>query len=362
MSGHIRLHGLLQHRVRAFLILVLSYVLFLIFGAVVFAVLEQPDGMSLLAEVQDLREEFLDSNRCVQEGSLRRLLAKALFADKRGVAVLGADSEELSYDFTSSLFFVTAFLTTTVIHFSTFSVLPEVHIVSHPNAGYGSTMPMSDEGKLFCVLYCLLGIPLTLLLMSSLTRCLLQFTTHRPVRHIQTHWGLSHSRAALAHAAVLVTGTAVLFFLLPAAGLCLLEQNWTFLDSLYVCFISISTIGLGDYVPGRTSNQAAPQGLEFAFSCYILLGLVVLLLVLETIWELPQIRGLIRLVSGLREGQLMGLAMDELDLGEDHRPQSSAEELQYSLPISTISSISHLSLCISEEHGATNTKSLSSCP
>ncbi|XP_018599947.1 potassium channel, subfamily K, member 7 [Scleropages formosus] len=328
-------------RVRAFLILVLSYVLFLIFGAVVFTVLEQPDGMSLLAEVQDLREEFLDSNRCVQEGSLRRLLAKALFADKRGVAVLGADSEELSYDFTSSLFFVTAFLTTT---------------------GYGSTMPMSDEGKLFCVLYCLLGIPLTLLLMSSLTRCLLQFTTHRPVRHIQTHWGLSHSRAALAHAAVLVTGTAVLFFLLPAAGLCLLEQNWTFLDSLYVCFISISTIGLGDYVPGRTSNQAAPQGLEFAFSCYILLGLVVLLLVLETIWELPQIRGLIRLVSGLREGQLMGLAMDELDLGEDHRPQSSAEELQYSLPISTISSISHLSLCISEEHGATNTKSLSSCP
>lgn len=120
---------------------------------------------------------------------------------------------------------------------------------------------------MFCILYCLVGIPLTLLLLSCLTHALLPRVTHAPIRSLQIYWGLSHNSAALLHCGMLVVCTAVLFFLLPAVALCLLERDWSFLESLYYCFISLSTIGLGDYLPGRTHSQAAQQGLEFATSC-----------------------------------------------------------------------------------------------
>ncbi|XP_036403555.1 potassium channel, subfamily K, member 7 [Megalops cyprinoides] len=308
-------------RMRAFLILVLSYVLFLIFGAAVFMALEQPGEIAIQAGVQNLRVGFLNENRCVRESSLDNLLKKAFFAGKRGVAVLEAESEEYSYDFSSSLFFLTTFLTTT---------------------GYGSTMPMSDDGKLFLVMYSLLGIPITLLLLSCVTHHLLPWVTHGPVHHIQTRWGLSHQRAALVHAGLLLALTAVLFFLLPATTLCLLLPDWSFLESLYFCFISLSTIGLGDYLPGQTQSLETRQGLEFATSCYLLLGLVFLLVVLETFWELPQARALVRFFSGCREGQIKGLALDELILTADtpltlKERAPPKEEPQYSLPISTIS-------------------------
>lgn len=148
--------------------------------------------------------------------------------------------------------------------------LRSVHgVVSSPVhlPGYGTTMPLSDGGRLFCILYCMVGIPVTLLLLSCLTHALLPWVTGRPILHLQTRWALSKSRAALTFACVLTAVTGVVFFLLPAIALSLMERDWNFLEALYFCFISLSTIGLGDYLPGRTHDQAARQGLEFATSC-----------------------------------------------------------------------------------------------
>lgn len=96
----------------AFTFLLLFYFLYMIMGAVTFMVLEQPEQDLLAAEVRELRVRFLENNKCVKESSLDDLLRKMLLARRRGVTVT-ADSDEYNFDFTSSLFFVITFLTTT---------------------------------------------------------------------------------------------------------------------------------------------------------------------------------------------------------------------------------------------------------
>ncbi|XP_053089367.1 potassium channel, subfamily K, member 7 [Pangasianodon hypophthalmus] len=300
----------------AFTFLLLCYLLYMIIGAVIFMVLEQPEQNSLVAEVHELRVRFLENNQCVKESSLDRLLKKVLFAGKRGVT-LKADSDEYNFDFTSSLFFVITFLTTT---------------------GYGTTVPLSDEGRVFCMLYCVFGIPLTFLLLSCITHALVPRLSHAPIRHLQIYWGLSRNKAALIYCGILAASTATLFFLLPAVSLCLLEKDWSFLESFYFCFISLSTIGLGDYLPGQTHSWAARQALEFATSCYLVLGLVVLLVVMESFWKLQQVQALVRLFVGSTAASLKEDDLDEQALSEwpDSHDIPTAD-VQFKPPISIIS-------------------------
>ncbi|PSN47658.1 hypothetical protein C0J52_23652 [Blattella germanica] len=56
-------------------------------------------------------------------------------------------------------------------------------------------------------------------------------------------------------------------------------EEWTFLDGAYFCFITLSTIGFGDLVPGKSFQRADTQNgqLQLVACCaYLLLGLVLI--------------------------------------------------------------------------------------
>lgn len=81
------------------------------------------------------------------------------------------------------------------------------------------------------------------------------YSTRRPVSYIHRRWGLSKPVVAVVHASVLAVLAVACFLLIPATIFSSLEENWNFLESFYFCFISLTTIGLGDYVPGVAANQ-----------------------------------------------------------------------------------------------------------
>lgn len=121
--------------------------------------------------------------------------------------------------------------------------------------GYGHTAPLSDGGKAFCIIYSAIGIPFTLLFLTAAVQRIMVFSTRRPIMYIHRQWGLSKPLVAIGHASLLAVLAISCFLLIPAAVFSALEENWNFLESFYFCFISLTTIGLGDYVPGEAVNQ-----------------------------------------------------------------------------------------------------------
>ncbi|BFZ11646.1 hypothetical protein BsWGS_14685 [Bradybaena similaris] len=80
----------------------------------------------------------------------------------------------------------------------------------------------------------------------------------------------------------------ILIFVAPAAMFTYVEQ-WHFLQSVYFCFTTLSTIGFGDYVIGihetRLTNIYAHEFYEVIAYVWILLGLAYLSLVYRYITD-----------------------------------------------------------------------------
>ncbi|XP_071319794.1 potassium channel subfamily K member 1-like [Trachinotus anak] len=262
-----------HHSALNFALLVVGYILYLIIGAAIFSAIELPYEDELRRELRAAREDFLNNYTCVSDARLEQLLAQALEASSYGVSVLGNDTDR-NWDFVSSLFFTSTVLTTT---------------------GYGHTVPLSDEGKAFCIFYSLFGIPVTLFFLSAVVQRVMALVTQRPVSYFHRRWAMSKSKLAAIHATCLTILMTLLLLIIPALIFVSLEKDWNFLESLYFCFISLTTIGLGDYVPGETHSKEAnphPQLYRLTITIYLLLGLVCVLVVLETCCELPQMRRL----------------------------------------------------------------------
>lgn len=117
--------------------------------------------------------------------------------------------------------------------------------------------PVSTSTKLFCIFYSIVGIPLTLILFTSITdrllvrsNSLLNFLVERCA------FQCSELKIKLSYVCVLMLLLSVIFIFIPAYILSTIEPGWSYLDSLYFCFISITTIGLGDYIPGESVQQS----------------------------------------------------------------------------------------------------------
>ncbi|XP_025897025.1 potassium channel subfamily K member 3 [Nothoprocta perdicaria] len=141
--------------------------------------------------------------------------------------------------------------------------------------GYGHAAPSTDGGKVFCMVYALLGIPLTLVMFQSLgerintcVRCLL--------RRLKQGLGMRRPDVSMANMVTIGFLSCIGTLCVGAAAFSHYE-HWSFFHAYYYCFITLTTIGFGDYVALQKDEalQTKPQYVAFSF-VYILTGLTVI--------------------------------------------------------------------------------------
>ncbi|KAM6959531.1 potassium channel subfamily K member 6 [Aplochiton taeniatus] len=270
---------------------ILSYITYLMLGALVFSSIERPVEDDMRMDIQTLKEEFLNQS-CINATSLDIFLNKVLTANKFGVSILRNSSVNSNWDLASSLFFANTLVTT---------------------VGYGHSTPLSDGGKLFSIFYALLGVPFTMLVLTACVQRLMFPLVYAPVGLFQNS-GLAPRSAAVINFLLLLLLVVLGFFMVPAAAFCALEEDWSFLDAVYFCFISLCTIGLGDFVPGEQPGQEQRPLYKISVMFYLFVGLMMMYLLLRAFHRMSDIHGWTSYL------QLPRYEEDEDDLEEDREP------------------------------------------
>ncbi|KAJ4921100.1 hypothetical protein JOQ06_021947 [Pogonophryne albipinna] len=227
------------------LALIISILTYLVVGAAVFETLESKQEKSHKRKLDARKHELMRKYN----------LSKGDFEELEHVVVqLKPHKAGVQWKFAGSFYFAITVITT---------------------IGYGHAAPSSDSGKVFCMFYALLGIPLTLVMFQSLGERINTFVRYL-LHQAKKCLGLRQTAVSMANM-VTVGFFSCLSTLCVGAVAFSHCEGWSFLHAFYFCFITLTTIGFGDYVALQRDDalQNDPRYVAFCF-VYILTGLTVI--------------------------------------------------------------------------------------
>ncbi|KAG8443801.1 hypothetical protein GDO86_009111, partial [Hymenochirus boettgeri] len=210
------------------IIFLFLYFLYLFLGAIIFQHLESEREFYLRSQYEIYRSQFLTNYSCMDEKSLE-LYVQKLFIDYKNGIIPPGKTTMWTWDFLGSFFFCLATVTT---------------------IGYGNFTPNTVGGRFFCVIYSFIGIPLNMAVINCIGQNILLL--------VQRIAEIGYQRAIRMLTNVCALALGVLFFLLLPPLLFREIEGWTYDESFYFSYGTISTIGYGDFVIGRIPDNLYP--------------------------------------------------------------------------------------------------------
>ncbi|XP_071773559.1 potassium channel subfamily K member 15-like [Centroberyx gerrardi] len=278
--------------------LILSMVSYLLIGAAVFDALESESETSrkkiLEQKLNELKKKY-----GFTEGDYREIERVVLLSEPHRAG--------RQWKFAGSFYFAITVITT---------------------IGYGHAAPRTDAGKAFCMFYAVLGIPLTLVMFQSLGERINTFVRYL-LRRAKQGMGLQKTEVSMGNMVLVGLLSCMSTLCLGAAAFSHFE-GWTFFHAYYYCFITLTTIGFGDFVALQKKDALQRRTPYVAFSfMYILVGLTVIgaflnLVVLRFLTvsaEEPDVRS-------EAEGEEQGAQPKISDCGEGEETQGDREALE----------------------------------
>ncbi|XP_037310732.1 potassium channel subfamily K member 5-like [Pungitius pungitius] len=222
-------------------------IFYLSIGAAIFQILEEPNWKSAREEFTLKKQEILRKHSCLTEESLAEILEIASDAADQGVTFVGEHRN--SWDWANSVIFAATIVTT---------------------IGYGNVSPKTRGGRMFCILYGLCGIPLCLVWISELG----SFFGDRAKRLSQVliRKGVSVKKVQFTCTALFLLWGLLVHLLIPPFVFMSME-GWSYLEGLYFSFITLTTVGFGDFVAGVNPNMDYPRLYRVCAELWIYMGL-----------------------------------------------------------------------------------------
>lgn len=254
--------------------------IYLFIGAAIFSSIEYSNERDIIDNLKSVRQQFVSKvKHCVNDSVLEAFISRIIEANSKGISAINNLTVEPNWSYGQAVFFSGTVLTT---------------------IGYGHVSPLSVGGKVFCIFYALFGIPMTLILISACVERLLvvsnklydqmkKLSIFNTANSTPNPTTVNLPLLTYTHLVIVAVFVLVAFFLVPAAVFNSIEKEWNYLDALYYCFISLSTIGLGDYIPGDQQEQSYRAFYKIATTFYLIIGIMFVMLLINVITQIPQL-------------------------------------------------------------------------
>ncbi|XP_034531729.1 potassium channel subfamily K member 10b isoform X1 [Notolabrus celidotus] len=243
-------------------------VLYLVCGGLAFQALEQPFESNQKTSITLEKASFLERHPCVTPDELEVLIKHAIDAVSAGVSPVGVTSYNSSYWDLGSAFFFAGTVITTI--------------------GYGNIAPSTVGGKIFCILYAIFGIPLFGFLLAGIGDQLgtIFVKSILKVEKIfrQKHRQISQTKIRVTSTILFILAGCIVFVTIPAIIFKHIE-GWTTLESIYFVVITLTTVGIGDYVAGGNRRIEYMKWYKPLVWFWILVGLAYFAAVLSMIGD-----------------------------------------------------------------------------
>uniref|UniRef100_A0A3Q3JMP6 Potassium channel domain-containing protein n=1 Tax=Monopterus albus TaxID=43700 RepID=A0A3Q3JMP6_MONAL len=240
-------------RVPSILMLGLVYMTYVLIGGVVFWKLEGDLGEKDISVLLQNKKNLLMTYPCLNQEGLDAVVLTA--ASKAGLSFKNNYTKSGFWKYTSSAVFAATVVTT---------------------IGYGNLCPTTSAGQIFCVFFALFGIPLNVVVLNRVGKYILK---HLSYTFTWEKYSLEHDNMSAPFHILL---QKFLFFIVPMIVF-QLQEGWTYSQALYYCFITLSTIGFGDFVAGTSYNpdKMYPDWYSVLMASWIFFGLAWLALIIN---------------------------------------------------------------------------------
>ena len=155
------------------------------------------------------------------------------------------------------------------------------HFIFH-SAGYGTIAPVTSAGRTMFVFYALIGIPIVLIFLSTLGKILLGLLNWT-LSPIKKKYNTVQFRVITLVVSVL--SGIVIFVVFPSLIYWSIEP-WTYGESVYYCFVTLTTVGFGDFVPGDVSSSSLRTLYRICTGMWIWFGLAFVSLLIAEIQKI----------------------------------------------------------------------------
>ncbi|XP_037603874.1 potassium channel subfamily K member 13 [Sebastes umbrosus] len=239
--------------------------LYLLCGAAIFSALEHPFELAARRLWKQQLNNFTQRYR-VNLGALHTLLRQYEEANGAGIRV---DTLRPRWDFSGAFYFVGTVVST---------------------IGFGMTTPATIAGKIFLIFYGLIGCAATILFFNlfleriiTMLAYIMRWCHERRLRCAGV--GVVSSREETSgeedslegwkpsvYYVMLILGVASVVIACSASTLYSSMENWSYVDSLYFCFVAFSTIGFGDLVSSQRQQYESQEAYRLGNCLFILMG------------------------------------------------------------------------------------------